>query len=539
MNRRELLSKSSKALLASYLLSTSRDSHAQTETPLTSAEKAMDTKRQALIAKLTASKPYAVVVNMDYDNSISIVSDPKQDIHKFKTITSLTMDQLADALHEAEYLHKNHVPYFVKFATEGKVAAWDSTTKKRIPDSSQLPASWGNPPRIHSNGYFLSVRKTGKDSLVRIGNAYPTKPHAILDKSLKDKSLKDLGELLNHLKANFPNEKLTLVPSAAHAPFASSLPMLGVEMTTPILIQKLTALWTDAGFWKNGSYIEGGDYMGLVGWWVTVHYKGNPLEHPKDAGKELVKPRYLRVPVGYLRVGTMSAPSPQLNGQAKYPEGVPIPFAKGAQIHPDGYTGDYDLHDVYFAAQDSQHMRRPVISTDRTLVSRPSFDSKTTEKEFDSISRMLNWSINRERNLSTAPSDESRGDKRDGYSNMVQHGSQNLYYAYIMELENKITAGLTSAHAEELEKSLLSWDTGGVLFFSPDNIFHIFDAERLESSVSGSNAEAIKKAAEDKMVDLLRSYHRIHNLHKCRTTNDFKIWSTNGLANRIKTKTKP
>lgn len=516
MNRRELFTASTRALLASSFLFSSRNVQAQGAT-LTRDETTWDNKRKQLISKLTEAKPYALVVNMD-----------------FTSVIPLTIADLASKVNELSYVTTEHVPYFAQLATNGKIAAYKD--EARIAPPGKEPVNWMAATQLDKNtkGYFISVRKTGQDSLKRIGEGHPTKPHAILDKSLKPGSVGNLSTLMTHLRAQYAGKKLSLVATDSHKAVASEQTVIfqGVEKNTNELVTHLEALWQDAGF-SNAATCP---YFGMVGWWVTVYHEGKPVPHPDDVARGVEKPKSLKVPVGYLRVGDIGA-----KGQAKIPSGVPKAFAKGATVLPDAYTGDYDLHDVFYGSEESGFQRRPFLSTDQTLVAPAVFKKPVGEKEYDTFARLLNWSIQRRRNIvagSTAP-----GTPDDGYANVVQHGSQNVYYAFIKEIDAKVASGrIPPSEAERLEESLLSWDTGGILFFTPDGIAYIFTAEpfispKITPEMSVTQRDEIQKKADNQMIPLLQSFHRIYNLHKSREVG-FQLWSTNGLIDRIKPRRK-
>jgi hypothetical protein len=243
-------------------------------------------------------------------------------------------------------------------------------------------------------------------------------------------------------------------------------------------------------------------YLGLVGWWVTVEspdggeWKPAKIKLPGES-EDGVK---VKVPMGFLKVGRKDGES------AASPKGVPVHFGEPAEV--DAYTGDYDLHDVYLgttAANRRAFVSSPATGVVTATLSRP---EGRTETEYDTFAGLLNWSIYRKRgNPPTI---------FDGYANLVQHGAQNTYFAFIMDLENKERIGrLRLEEKEERVEKLAAWDKD-IIFFANDRLVYRFNIEN------------------DPIP--LQNFHQMYNLANCNNVPKSKMWSANQLVDRFSEK---
>ena len=105
----------------------------------------------------------------------------------------------------------------------------------------------------------------------------------------------------------------------------------------------------------------------------------------------------------------------------------------------------------------------------------------------------------------------------DGYANLVQHGAQNTYFAFISELYTKQSAGLLDKdEVEDLVQKLATWDDD-IAFFANDGVVYTFDV--------ASDPEPLKR------------FHQMYNLANCNNiavSDKWGIWSNNQLEERIR-----
>ena len=304
------------------------------------------------------AKPYALVTNMDFAKAVP-----------------MSLADLGTYLHGQEFMHRDHVKFFVNFANTGKIA-------RRKPngtlDSNDGKMSWtaaaGLPP-LSSDGYFISVRRTGAPSIVRIGEGHPTKPHAILDKSLAPKRAKDIADQFKYLKAYVEHSKknswrMRLRASKEHMDVLSGLPNgpnLPANLKKAVMEDDgvpLASLIPDLEQTLAGKLAPESPFIGFVGWWVTVELRDGGGPWIKMKAGEDTKDQ-MSIPVGFLKLGSLKV-SKTGGRVAEHPKGHPVGFLDHAGI--DAYTGDYDLHDVYLGTSAGGANRRAFVSSPATDV---------------------------------------------------------------------------------------------------------------------------------------------------------------------------
>ncbi len=261
-----------------------------------------------------------------------------------------------------------------------------------------------------ANQVYVGVRRTGSPSVERLAATYACKPHYILEKTLKAKTIEPVEEALIRLEGALK----TLFGSTADGAHR-----LLVELRPPLRLGNEQRAMGDASQkperleLKKGDLFPGGarandllkgekacsaadedtarafltyaleclerankdDVKGLVGYWFRLRVewqsaaKPSPGEddwksqaftlEPTLAGeKPLRLPLDVDVPLGILRVGPRDqAPEPDearksrrsgLKIAARF--GLPVPFAELDRLKktpPDAYTGDYDLHCLF------------------------------------------------------------------------------------------------------------------------------------------------------------------------------------------------
>jgi hypothetical protein len=466
----------------------------------TAADRAADQRARDKLLKTIPrmpNQPYAVVENMDFANA-----------------TSMDMPRLKSFLQQREFMHQNHVEFFVAMANGGKIAKRDKATGNL--DPARGPIVWvgadGLPPR-RDDGYFLSIRKTGSASIGRIEQGNPTKPHAILDKSLTKSRLKEVNDSMDDLLARIKGNAMARLRAADPHEAAPRGTRLAPTMAALLRGNGAMQVANLTPFVKKfcATYLaDDSPYFGLVGWWVTVELLSGNGWIRDVAAPTKEKPKNTityKVPLGFLRLGDMR------NGMAISPKGVPVSFLDSPANNPasrrDGYTGDYDLHDAYLGTTAGGANRRTFVSSPYTDVVTATFERQPGETEYDIFTRLLNWSIHR-----TRTAEGNRPPIFDGYANLVQHGAQNTHFAFITELCNKKKSGeLSKDEEEDLVERLAAWDDE-IALFANDGLVYTFTG--------------IKKVWEP-----LERLHQMYNLANCNIISGQQTWSTNQLMDRI------
>ena len=204
-----------------------------------------------------------------------------------------------------------------------------NSLKPLVVDEATLGVDWFVQEHVPAlcrvaNQYQVAItgRATGKLSIDRIRNGYPTKGHDILHKSLKVSSLSGLAKDQRPIAVQIYPGDGPLIPDR----WGSS-------------IQALTGA-------KLVTFIAELDIDGLVGWWrPRLDEQGVPYP---DGCASTGRKRGDCIPIG---VFTVYSGCEYINDVAS-PGGCGLSFAdiENATAVADAYTGDYDLHDLIFAS---------------------------------------------------------------------------------------------------------------------------------------------------------------------------------------------
>lgn len=235
---------------------------------------------------------------------------------------------------------------------------------------------------VDAKGIYISFRKAGKDTIERINQRFACKGHSVLEKSIKEKTLKTPGlELPDFLSKNEEDDAAVKLQKD----------------------QDLQLLYGFIGHWeKIGAPLQNhirlkGVYLSELG--LKALQDGNPFFHGVVVAD--TNPNCVLI-------------TRQL---------MDIIKANKDDLHSYFLTGDYDIHDILYAKIPVEHGSR-IVSNKKNI--------ESNKSDEDILLEALNIAL--ENNHSRLLQPDPTGNK-DNEMNCIRHGAQINYPIHMAEEE--------------------------------------------------------------------------------------------------------
>jgi hypothetical protein len=333
---------------------------------------------------------------------------------------------------------------------------------------------------------FISVRNSGEDTVARLvqsGHGYACKPHEILEKTLKGKSLAKckesvqlaLSDIAAARSATFTLE----CQKADQDPVWWNKTLPGLTTGTPGAATGAAAITSILNYVKDTLLLPplASDirFTGFVGWlvWLKINATSPVFKRESTDPSPSRTNVFLSIPAGVLYVGPKAK-----DKNADKPHGMAKHFTDIKQLSDlplDSYTGDYDLHCVY-SMEPYYTDSKAVTGEIRTATAMKESGRKSQQGVLGSLySELVDHSLYRKRDIvayeEKYPALPTPGNDR--YANLIQHGPQGQYLSSVDTYNKFNLASLRAKMAgadvedEKIVASLLKVDSDGVLAFTP------------------------------------------------------------------------